>query len=67
MNNEYYRKVLGEILQGNQPEMEKLIEIHFSDGAEVEGVTRYSFESLRIGEAVQFLSDNWEYISPMYQ
>ena len=65
--NSYYAKVLGEILQGEQPELKKMIDMRFDSGYEFEGTTRYSFESLRIHEAVQFLEDEWEYISPMYK
>ena len=64
--NQYYTKVLGEILQGEQPTMKAIIDIHFEEGCEVEGTIVYSFESLRISEAVEWLEDNWEYISNLY-
>lgn len=66
MNN-YYSKVLGQILQGFQPKIKKMIDMRFESGYEFEGDIRYSFESLRIHEAVQFLEDEWEHLSPLFE
>jgi hypothetical protein len=60
----YYSGVLGQILNNDQPRMKKEIDFQFNNGYEFEGITIYSFESLRIHEAVQFLEDNWEYLEP---
>ncbi len=60
----YYKNILGQIIQDEQPEMKRVIDIRFEDGYEIEGTIVYSFESLRIHEAVQFLKDNWEYLEP---
>lgn len=62
--DKYYSNVLGQILQDEQPELREFIDMRFDDGYEFEGNTRYSFESLRIHEAVQFLEDEWEYLVP---
>ena len=63
----YFASVLGEILQGKQPVMKEMIDMRFDSGYEFEGMARYSFQSLRLGEAVQFLADEWEYLSPFYE
>ncbi len=60
----YYRKILSQILAGDQPGMKEFIDMRFEDGCEFEGQTIYSFESLRIHEALIFLEDNWEYLKP---
>lgn len=60
---DYYRKILGQIIAGEQPKMKEFIDMRFEDGYEFEGKTVYSFESMRIHEALTFLEDEWEYIS----
>jgi len=65
--NKYFSNVLGQILQGEQPKLKEMIDMRFESGYEFEGGTRYSFESLRIHEAVQFLEDEWEYLSPCFE
>lgn len=59
---DYYKNLLGQILQGEQEELKKFIDLRFEDGYEFEGQTIYSFESMRIHEAVAFLEDDYEYI-----
>ena len=58
----YYSNILGEILQNEQPKMKQIINTMFEDGYDLEGQTIYSFDSLRIHEAIQFLEDNWEHL-----
>ena len=59
---DYYKNLLGQILQGQQEELKKFIDLRFEDGYNFEGQTCYSFESMRIHEAIAFLEDNYEYI-----
>jgi hypothetical protein len=61
MNN-YFKHILGQILQNEQPKIKEFIDMRFDSGYEFEGQTVYSFKSLRINEAIQFLEDNWEYL-----
>jgi len=66
--NKYFSKVLGEILQDEQLQLKEIIDMFlFDNGYEFEGIKRYSFESLSLHEAVKFLEDEWEYLSPFYQ
>ncbi len=65
--DKYYYNVLGQILQNERPVMRKLIDDLFDSGYEIEGQTVYSFESLRIHEAVRFLKDEWEYLVSFFQ
>lgn len=67
MNQYYYRNILAQILQGEQPAITEMINSRFEDGYEFEGQTIYSFESLRIHEAVTFLEESWEYLQPFLQ
>ncbi len=64
--NQYFANILGYILQGEQPKLKEVINIRFEDGYEFEGETRYSFESLRIHEAIRFLEDEWEFLEQFY-
>jgi hypothetical protein len=59
---EYYRTILAQILDNERPKIKELIDTMFEDGYDLEGTTIYSFESLRIHEALQFLEDNWEHL-----
>lgn len=63
--NQYFKNILAQILQGEQPTIKEMIDSRFEDGYEFEGQTVYSFESLRIHEAVTFLEENWEYLEPL--
>ena len=63
----YFKKVLAEILSDEQKPLKEFLDLRFEDGYEFEGETRYSFESLLIHEAVQVLKDEWEYLEPFYQ
>lgn len=56
----YFKKVLGQILEGEQPELESAIETY------LEGYEQ-SFENLSISEAVKFLRENWEYLEQFYR
>lgn len=55
-----YRKILGQIIAGEQPRMKEYIDMRFKGGYEFEERTIYSFESMRIWEALIFLEDYWE-------
>lgn len=59
---QYYRMILAQILDNEQPKIKELIDTMFEEGYNLEGQTIYSFESLRIHEAIQFLEDNWEHL-----
>lgn len=65
--DQYYYNVLGQILQKEQPRLREMIDMRFDSGYEFEGTTIYSFESLRIHEAVHFLEDEWEYLVPFFE
>lgn len=67
MENYYYRSLLGQILQGDQESLRKFIKSRFEDGYEFEGQVVYSFESLRIYEAITFLEENYKHIKPFIQ
>jgi len=59
---DYYKNLLGQMLQGQQEELKKFIDLRFEDGYEFEGEMHYSFESMKIHEAIAFLEDDYEYI-----
>lgn len=63
----YYRSLLGQILQGEQELLRDIINTRFEEGHSFEGSTIYSFESLRIHEAIEFLKDNYEYLKDFIQ
>ena len=63
----YYRSLLGQILQGEQELLRDMIDSYFEDGYSLEGNVIYSFESLRIHEAIEFLKDNYEYLKDFIQ
>ena len=63
----YYSSLLGQILQGEQELLRDIIDTRFEEGYEFEGNTIYSFESLRIHEAIEFLKDNYEYLKDFIQ
>ena len=63
----YYSSLLGQILQGEQELLRDIIDTRFEDGYSFEGNTIYSFESLRIHEAIEFLKDNYEYLKDFIQ
>ncbi len=56
----YFKSILAQILQNEQPTITEMINIMFEDGYEFEGQMIYSFNSLRIHEAISFIEDNWE-------
>jgi hypothetical protein len=64
---QYYKNILAQILKGEQPDIMEMINSRFEDGYEFEGQTIYSFESLRIHEAIAFLEENWGYLQPFLQ
>lgn len=59
---EYYSNLLGQILQGEYQKLKSIIDNRMDEGYEFEGNIVYSFESLRIYEAIEFLKDNYEYL-----
>lgn len=64
---EYYNILLGQILQGEHQKLKSIIDDRMEEGYEFEGRVIYSFESLRIHEAVEFLKDNYEYLRGFIQ
>lgn len=64
---EYYSILLGQILQGKHQKLKSIIDNRMNEGYEFEGSTIYSFESLRIYEAIEFLKDNYEYLKDFIQ
>lgn len=59
MKERYFKDLLGQILKGEQCELKEIIDLRMDEGHELEGVTVYSFESLRIYEAITFLENNY--------
>ncbi len=64
---ERYNILLGQILQGEHQKLKSIIDNRMEEGYEFEGNTIYSFESLRIHEAIEFLKDNYEYLKDFIQ
>lgn len=62
--NFYYKNILGQILQNEQPELKEMIDLRFESGYKIEEKMVYNLEDLTITEAVLFLEENWEYLQP---
>lgn len=62
---DYHKKLLAQILAGDQPLLEDVIDSRLDEGLEFEGETFYSLESMRIWQVVEFLKESYEEIKEL--